>query len=138
MKKENFKHFYEIETRWYDEDMLGHINHGTAVTYFEDARVRHASEIGLKPYDIDQFPFIVASMSFEFLKQIKHPKKMTIGLSVSRVGGKSFDYEYGLFVESDDECSLSCKMTMVCFDFINQKSVEVFKEIKNDFLGENK
>ena len=30
MKKEQFSRFYEMETRWYDEDMLGHINHGTA------------------------------------------------------------------------------------------------------------
>ena len=39
MKKEQFSRFYEMETRWYDEDMLGHINHGTAVAYFEDARI---------------------------------------------------------------------------------------------------
>ena len=64
MKKEQFSRFYNMETRWYDEDMLGHLNHGTAVTYFEDARVRHANDIGLFPYDSNKFPFIVASMSF--------------------------------------------------------------------------
>ena len=53
MKKEQFSRFYEMETRWYDEDMLGHINHGTAVAYFEDARIRHASEIGLSPFESD-------------------------------------------------------------------------------------
>ena len=67
MKKEQFSRFYNMETRWYDEDMLGHINHGTAVAYFEDARVRHAHDIGLFPYDTDKFPFIVASMTFNFL-----------------------------------------------------------------------
>lgn len=56
---------------------------------------------------------------------------------MSRVGGKSFDYEYGLFVEGDDKCAISCNMTLVCFDFVNQKSVSVFKEIKNEF-GDNK
>ncbi len=136
MKKEQFSRFYNMETRWYDEDMLGHINHGTAVAYFEDARVRHAHDIGLFPYDTDKFPFIVASMTFSFLKQIKHPKNLTVGLKISRVGGKSFDYEYGLFMESDEECAISCNMTMVCFDFLNQKSVQVFDEIKKEFQGE--
>jgi acyl-CoA thioester hydrolase len=74
-------------------------------------------------------------MSFNFLKQVKHPKKISIGLKVSRVGGKSFDYEYGLFVEGDDECAISCNMTLVCFDFESQKSVKVFEEIKNEFEG---
>jgi acyl-CoA thioester hydrolase len=136
MKKEQFSRFYDMETRWYDEDMLGHINHGTAVAYFEDARVRHAHDIGLFPYDTDKFPFIVASMTFSFLKQIKHPKNLTVGLKISRIGGKSFDYEYGLFMENDEECAISCNMTMVCFDFLNQKSVQVFDEIKKEFQGE--
>ena len=47
MKKKQFSRFYDMETRWYDEDMLGHINHGTAVAYFEDARVRHAHDLSL-------------------------------------------------------------------------------------------
>jgi acyl-CoA thioesterase FadM len=42
-----------------------------------------------------------------------------------------------LFVEGDDECAISCHMTLVCFDFESQKSVKVFEEIKNEF-GENK
>ena len=133
MKKEQFSRFYNVQTRWYDEDMLGHINHGTAVAYFEDARVRHAHDIGLFPYDSDKFPFIVASMNFNFLKQIKHPKNLTVGLKISRIGGKSFDYEYGLFMENDDECAISCNMTMVCFDFSEQISVKVFDEIKKEF-----
>lgn len=29
-------------------------------------------------------------------------------------------------------------MTMVCFDFANQKSVQVFEEIKKEFEGETK
>ena len=138
MKKEQFSRFYEMETRWYDEDMLGHINHGTAVAYFEDARIRHASEIGLSPFESDKFPFIVASMTFNFLKQIKHPKNLIVGLKISRIGSKSFDYEYGLFMENDDECAISCIMTMVCFDFEEQKSVQVFNEIKKEYKGEIK
>ena len=106
--------------------------------YFEDARVRHAHDIGLFPYDSDKFPFIVASMTFNFFKQIKHPKNLTVGLKISRIGGKSFDYEYGLFMENDDECAISCSMTMVCFDFSDQKSVQVFDEIKKEFQGELK
>ena len=69
MTKDKFKRFYDIETRWYDEDMLGHLNHGTAVTLIEDVRVRHAADIGLEPYDRYKFPFIVASMKFDYLKQ---------------------------------------------------------------------
>jgi acyl-CoA thioester hydrolase len=132
MTKDIFTRFYDIETRWYDEDMLGHLNHGTAVNLIEDVRVRHAADIGLEPYDRYKFPFIVASMKLDYLKQISYPEKLTIGIRVSRVGGKSFDYEYGVFIEGEDKCAITCHMTLVCFDFANQKSVPVFDALKNE------
>jgi acyl-CoA thioester hydrolase len=132
MTKDTFKRLYDIETRWYDEDMLGHLNHGTAVTLIEDVRVRHAADIGLEPYDRYKFPFIVASMRFDYFKQISHPEKLTIGIRVSRIGGKSFDYEYGIFKEGENECAIKCEMTLVCFDFTDQKSIPVFDALKNE------
>jgi len=132
MKKDKFNRFYEVETRWYDEDMLGHLNHGTAVTLLEDVRVRHAADIGLEPYNRAKFPFIVASMKLNYLKQISHPEKLIVGIKVSRIGGKSFDYEYGMFVKNQDECLIACDMTLVCFDFENQKSVPVFDALKKE------
>ena len=38
-------------------------------------------------------------------------------------------------MENDDECAISCQMTMVCFDFVNQQSVKVFEEVKKEFNG---
>jgi len=132
LTKNQYTTFYSMETRWFDEDMLGHINHGTAVAYFEDARVRHAADLGLKPYNKIEFPFIVASMRLEYLKQIKHPEELTIGLKISRIGGKSFDYQYGLFVGDDNDPSIECFMTLVCFDFEKQQTVPVFDTIKKE------
>ncbi len=123
MKREDFKTFYDMETRWYDED-------GTVVAYFEDARTRHAKDLGIDTYKKDSFPFIIASMKLDFYKQVKHPKQVDIGIRVSRVGNKSFDYEYGLFLKGDTECSVSCITTLVCFDYVEQKTVPVFDVIR--------
>ena len=76
------------------------------------------------------FPFIIASMKLDFYKQVKHPKEVDIGIRVSRVGNKSFDYEYGLFLRGDTECAVSCTTTLVCFDYVEQKTVPVFDVIK--------
>ena len=130
MTREQFKTFYDLETRWYDEDMLGHLNHGTVVAYFEDVRIRHAKDIGLDVYNKNSFPFIVASMKLDFYKQIKHPKEVDIGIKVSRVGNKSFDYEYGLFLKDQTDCAVKCITTLVCFDYVAQKTVPVFDVIK--------
>jgi acyl-CoA thioester hydrolase len=41
MTRKQFKTFYDLETRWYDEDSLGHLNHGTVVAYFEESSSYH-------------------------------------------------------------------------------------------------
>ena len=130
MTREQFKTFYDLETRWYDEDMLGHLNHGTVVAYFEDVRIRHAKDLGLDAYNKNSFPFIVASMKLDFYKQVKHPKEVDIGIKVSRIGNKSFDYEYGLFLKDQTDCAVKCITTLVCFDYVAQKTVPVFDVIR--------
>ena len=130
MTRGQFKTFYDLETRWYDEDSLGHLNHGTVVAYFEDVRIRHANDLGFDAYNIDSFPFIIGSMKLDFYKQVRHPQKVQIGIRVSRLGNKSFDYEYGLFLEGENDCTIKCVTTLVCFDYVAQKTVPVFDVIK--------
>jgi acyl-CoA thioester hydrolase len=69
-------------------------------------------------------------MKLDFYKQIHHPQKVQIGIRVSRLGSKSFDYEYGLFLVGDNDCAIKCVTTLVCFDYVAQKTVPVFDVIK--------
>ena len=99
----------------------GRVDYSFEFTYANKNQIKKMFETFLKNQK-DTFP--------KFYKQVKHPKQVDIGIRVSRVGNKSFDYEYGLFLKGDTECSVSCITTLVCFDYVEQKTVPVFDVIR--------
>jgi acyl-CoA thioester hydrolase len=76
----------------------------------------------------------MASLKIDYLAQLKHPSSLVIGQRVSRVGSTSFDIESVIFGEDEKPVCIGL-VVAVCFDFGNQKPVEVYDSIKDDFNG---
>ena len=122
----------EIQTRWRDLDAFGHVNNAVFATYIETARGTLFEKWNL-PFDGTGQSLIVASITIDYLKQIKHPTKMIIGQRISRIGNSSFDVESGLFDKNNQTRPITTsKVIVVCFDFDKQQSVPVFKQIIED------
>ena len=133
LKLENFPFHHKINTRWRDLDAFRHVNNATFLSYIEDARI-----VFFKRWNINlkEKSLIVASVKIDYLQQLEHPSKMIIGQKVSRIGKKSFDILSAIFIEDIISPICCSTVTSVCYDFINNKSVLVFDEIKNDYKNE--
>ena len=107
MKKEQFSRFYSLQTRWYDEDMLGHINHGTAVAYFEDARVRHAHDIGLFPYENDKNRQEIRKKCDEMIESLVSNRFIACAQIIS--GAKEIDVSIKTLSERENEIHTAAK-----------------------------
>ena len=123
-----FKHF--IKTRWRDLDAFRHVNNATFLSYIEDARILFFKrwEINLK-----QKSLIVASVKIDYINQLEHPSNIIVCQKISRIGTKSFDINSAIFLENNLKVVCQSTVTSVCYDFIENKSVPVFDEIKNDY-----
>tara|TARA_B100001250_G_C19374046_1_gene603275 strand:- start:213 stop:632 length:420 start_codon:yes stop_codon:yes gene_type:complete len=121
-----FKHFFS--TRWIDQDAFRHINNAVFLSYFEDARINF-----FKRWNIDygSKSLVIASVKVDYLRQVEHPSDLLIGQKISRIGTKSFDVEAVIF-NKDKPCCISM-VTIVCYDFINKKSIRIFNDIIDDF-----
>ena len=129
---ENYPFHVEIETRWRDLDAFGHVNNAVFATYIETARGTLFKRWSL-PFDGTGQSLIVASITIDYLKQIKHPTKMIVGQKISRIGNSSFDIEASIFTEQNNLLSIAnSKVVVVCFDFDNQKPVPVFQKVIED------
>ena len=137
MKKCKLKDFsfqHSIKTRWKDLDAFGHVNNAVFLSYVEDARV-----LFFKRWKINykERSLIVASAKIDYIKQLNHPSNIIIGQKVSRIGTKSFDIKSAIFDENNHlEPYCITIVTSVCFDFLNNKTIEVYEDIKKDY--ENK
>ena len=126
----NFPFHHKLKTRWRDLDAFRHVNHATFLSYIEDARIFFFKrwKINLKEKSL-----IVASAKVDYIKQIEHPSNIIIGQKISRLGTKSYDILSALFVEGDKSPSCVSTVTSVCYDFVKNKSIEVYQEIKDDY-----
>ena len=71
---------------------------------------------------------------FVYLEQLEHPSNIIIGQKVSRLGTKSFDIQSAIYIVGKENPICSSLVTSVCYDFIMNKSIPIYNEIKNDYL----
>lgn len=129
----NFPFHVNIQTRWRDLDAFGHVNNAVFATYIETARGTLFKRWSL-PFDGTGKSLIVASMTINYLKQLKHPSNIIVGLKINKVGNTSFNIESYIFNEKDIQNPIAkSNVVIVCFDFDNQKPVPVFSQILKDY-----
>ena len=128
LKDFTFKH--TIKTRWRDLDAFRHVNNATFLSYIEDARILFFKRWGI---NLKEKSLIVASVKIDYINQLIHPSDIIIAQKISRLGNKSFDIQSAIFEKSSSQLICRSIVTSVCYDFINNKTVELFEEIKNDY-----
>ena len=126
-KIQDFKFRHVIKTRYRDLDSFNHINNATFLSYFEDARILFFDRWNVNKNDRS---LIVASINIDYIKQVKHPSDLIVCQKISRIGTKSFDNHSVIFC--NDELVCVSKTTIVCYNFVLNKSVQVYDEIKQD------
>jgi acyl-CoA thioester hydrolase len=127
----HLKDFYfqhTINTRFRDLDAFNHVNNAVFLTYFEDARKTFFERWNI---NLKEKSLIVASIKIDYHKQLTHPVKIIVGQKISRLGTKSFDILSILFDKDVKICTATT--TIVCYNFLENKSVPLFQEIKKDF-----
>ena len=128
LKDFTFKH--TIKTRWRDLDAFRHVNNATFLSYIEDARILFFKRWNI---NLKEKSLIVASVKIDYINQLIHPSDIIIAQKISRLGNKSFDIQSAIFEKSSSQLICKSIVTSVCYDFINNKTVELFEEIKNDY-----
>jgi acyl-CoA thioester hydrolase len=99
----DYRVFYEIPTRWMDNDVYGHVNNVHYYSYFDTAIALFLMrEGGLDPARSEVIGFCVES-ACRFRRAVRFPEPITAGLRVARLGRTSVRYEIGIFRDDDQE-----------------------------------
>ena len=132
LKLNDYDFTFPVASRWRDMDAIGHINNETILSYFEDVRVRYLSSLSI---DInsqrESNSVILASMKIDYYRQVSYPDIFDVGCRIIRIGTKSFDLLSSIFLKDYDKTLVSGLFTIVCFDYVEQKTIVVPDIIKN-------
>ncbi|CDQ20499.1 acyl-CoA thioester hydrolase [Halobacillus karajensis] len=120
-------HEIEVNVRFCETDLLGHVNNNNFFIYMEDARIRFFKDLDLVGED---WNFIVASTKCDFIKQVYFNQTLRICSHVVKVGRSSFHLEQEMFEKETGELVARGLSVIVQFDFEKQKSVALTPDMK--------
>jgi acyl-CoA thioester hydrolase len=97
--------FYEVPSRWLDNDIYGHINNVNYYSFFDTAIAHYLiNEGGLDPWRSEVIGYCVES-GCRFRQGARFPDRITAGLKVTKLGRSSVTYAIGIFRNDDDRAA---------------------------------
>jgi acyl-CoA thioester hydrolase len=93
----DFPHLLEIQTRWNDNDLYGHVNNVVYYAYFDTVINRYLIEEGGLDIDRGAAIGVCVESHCSFEHSIAFPDTLHAGLRVEKLGNSSVRYAIGIF-----------------------------------------
>ena len=114
-----------IATRWSDNDVYGHVNNVTYLSYFDSvANLFLVREGGLDIARGDAIGLVAAS-SCVFFAPVAFPDELVGAMRVDRLGRTSVTYGHALFVQGDPLAVAQATIVHVFVDRATRRPVEL-------------
>jgi acyl-CoA thioester hydrolase len=95
--RDDFPHLLEIQTRWDDNDLYGHVNNVIYYAYFDTVINRYLIEEGGLDIDRGTAIGVCVESQCSFKHSIAFPDMLQAGLRVEKLGNSSVRYAIGIF-----------------------------------------
>ena len=97
--------FSTITTRWFDNDVYGHMNNTVHYQLFDTAVNGYLMEQGLLDFKSGPTVFLVVETGCKYFSELAFPDVISAGIRVKKLGSSSVVYEVGLFRRDAAEAS---------------------------------
>lgn len=98
-----YPHVSDIQTRWMDNDVYGHVNNVVYYSFFDTAVNRFLIEGGVLDIHEGEVIGLVVETNCRYFAPLEFPQPVRAGIAVSRIGTSSVRYEIGLFAGDAQE-----------------------------------
>jgi len=134
IRRADFPHIMQIQTRWGDNDMLGHLNNVSYYRYIEAVVVDFMMKEGELDWYHDPVVPYAAESSCKFIKGLAFPENITGGLKVAKIGTTSVIYEIALFGTSKDSPAATGRFVHVFVDRETEKPTSIPDHLRALFV----
>jgi acyl-CoA thioester hydrolase len=106
-RRADFVHFLELQTRWDDNDVYGHVNNVVYYAYFDTVINRYLIDEAELDVLQDDLIGICVESQCRYLASVAFPDRIEAGMRVGKLGTSSVRYEIGIFrVGNDEPCAI--------------------------------
>lgn len=121
---ELFKHSVEIQVRFNDVDILGHVSNTVYQTYYDYGKLGYFDEV-LGDIDWKNLALVGASIKIDYLKPIYLKSKVVVKTRVAVIGHKSLTFQHCIVDKFTNEILSTCTAVLVCYAPQEERSVLV-------------
>lgn len=117
----------DIQIRFADIDILGHINNVNLQHYFDLGKsffYRDVLKIDALPGGCGEFP-ITAATETSYLAQTRYSERIYVETCMPEIGDKSMVVQQRIISRTTGEIKAQSRSVMVAFDFARQASITV-------------
>ncbi len=128
----------DIQIRFADADVLGHINNTHLQEYFDLGKSDFSMHLIRTRPGLGKISLVMVSYSANFYAQTRLDDEVYVETSVSRIGNKSMTLFQRLIDGPTGRVNADCTSTLVAFDTDAQQSVplpEKWKALWAEYLG---
>ena len=131
-ERRSYKKWSKEILRYSDLDPVGHVNNNAYGQLVENARTLlfdDAQKIyGVNNKELQNKDWVIRKLEFDFLKELRYPGEVDVGIAITRFGNSSMIVHHGVF--SKDYCAATAMGVSVYFDLSKRASTPIPKEIK--------
>lgn len=113
----------EIQVRFSDLDVMGHVNNSVYLSYFEMTRVHYFKELLGENWDWKSTGVLLVRNEIYYLKPILLHQKPKILMYLIEIGNKSFQLGYEIYI--DDIIHTRGSSVLVCYNAISHTTIPV-------------
>lgn len=116
-----------IQVRFNDIDMAGHAHNGVYLSWFEQARMDLLRTFIERKHDWKTHGLILARNEVDYRAPVHLSDQVEVDCWCDRIGSKSFDLRYALYVIKDGARHLRTegRSVMVCFNYQQSTTIPV-------------
>ena len=124
-RPEDYRYWADERVRFYDLDLMGHVNNVAYTIYAESGRAAFLRHIGFWT-ETGRRQNVIARLEIDYRQELTYPNELKVGLRVLKVGGSSFVLGIGIF--AGDSCVATAQATLVRFDAETRKAIALNDE----------
>ena len=118
--RSDYQYFDQVDTRWGDNDIYGHVNNAVYYAYFDSVVNRLLLRHNWLDLQGKGAIGLVVETSCQYFSSVAYPERLTVGMCVERLGNSSVVYELAIFSEQNELASAKGRFVHVYVDRANR------------------
>ena len=119
---------FNIELRWSDQDLMGHVNNARIMTLAEEARIRAMQQLQRTAGSDEPFEAVLRTSNTDFLAPIMYPGDCVVRVWISKIGNSSFVMQHEL--RQNGNVAATVEAVVVMFSSATQAPMQITDNVR--------